>query len=51
MKTPDWLNFSENALLLGTGAGIVASAATQQLLYASAPLSVLVALGLAGGGA
>ncbi|MFE4107370.1 tetratricopeptide repeat protein [Almyronema epifaneia] len=46
MKTPDWLNFSENALLLGTGAGIVASAATQQLLYASAPLSVLVALGL-----
>ncbi|NJN04845.1 MAG: tetratricopeptide repeat protein [Leptolyngbyaceae cyanobacterium SL_1_1] len=48
MKTPDWLNFSENALLLGTGAGIVASAATQQLLYASAPLSVLVALGLAG---
>ncbi|WP_346290973.1 tetratricopeptide repeat protein [Sphaerothrix gracilis] len=46
MRTPDWLNFSENALLLGTGAGIVASAATQQLLYASAPLSVLVALGL-----
>lgn len=46
MKQVRWLNLSEYALVLGTGAGVVASAATQQLLYATAPLWLLVAMGV-----
>jgi Flp pilus assembly protein TadD len=46
VKKVRWLSLSEYALVLGTGAGVIASAATQQLLYATAPLWLLVALGL-----
>jgi Tfp pilus assembly protein PilF len=46
LKKYRWLDFTEYALLLGAGAGTVASVATQQMLFASAPLSLLVALGL-----
>jgi tetratricopeptide (TPR) repeat protein/archaellum component FlaC len=46
LKKHRWLDFSEYALLLGAGAGTVASLATQQLIFASAPLSLLAALGL-----
>ena len=46
MKKHRWLDFTEYALLLGAGAGTVASVATQQMVLASAPLSLLAALGL-----
>lgn len=46
MKKHRWLNLTEYALLLGAGAGTVASVATQQVLLATAPLSLLAALGL-----
>ncbi|MEA5466192.1 hypothetical protein [Leptothoe sp. PORK10 BA2] len=46
MKKHRWLNLTEYALLLGAGAGTVASVATQQILLATAPLSLLAALGL-----
>ena len=41
-----WFNLTEYALLLGSGAGAVASVATQQVLLAAAPLSLLAGLGL-----
>ncbi|MEO0827280.1 MAG: hypothetical protein AAFY67_16845, partial [Cyanobacteria bacterium J06642_9] len=41
-----WRNWTEYALLLGSGAGTAASVVTQQLLFASAPLTVLVAMGM-----
>ena len=43
-----WFNLTEYALLLGSGAGTVASIATQQALLAAAPLSLLAGLGLIG---
>lgn len=46
MKKHRWLNLTEYALLLGSGAGTVASVATQQVLLAAAPLSLLAGLGL-----
>ena len=46
MAQPRWQNWTEYALLLGSGAGTAASVMTQQLLYASAPLTVLVAMGM-----
>lgn len=46
MNKKRWRNFTEYALMLGSGAGVVASATTQQVLYASAPLTLLVAMGL-----
>ncbi|MEO1589676.1 MAG: tetratricopeptide repeat protein [Cyanobacteria bacterium J06632_22] len=46
MKKHRWLDLTEYALLLGAGAGTVASVATQQMILASAPLSLLAALGL-----
>lgn len=46
MKKHRWLDVTEYALLLGAGAGTVASVATQQMIFASAPLSLLVAIGL-----
>ncbi|MEM8804629.1 MAG: hypothetical protein AAGF01_01095 [Cyanobacteria bacterium P01_G01_bin.38] len=46
MKHPRWLDLTEYALLFGTGAGTIASIATQQLIFASAPLSALAAIGL-----
>ncbi|MEM9163475.1 MAG: hypothetical protein AAGC54_10450, partial [Cyanobacteria bacterium P01_F01_bin.4] len=46
MKHTRWLDLTEYALLFGTGAGTIASIATQQLIFASAPLSALAAIGL-----
>ena len=46
VKKHSWLDWTEYALLLGSGAGTVASVATQQVLLAAAPLSLLAALGL-----
>ena len=46
VKKDRWLDWTEYALLLGSGAGAVASVATQQALLAAAPLSLLAALGL-----
>lgn len=46
MKKHRWLNLTEYALLIGSGAGTVASVATQQVLLAAAPLSLLAGLGL-----
>ncbi|HEY9881091.1 MAG TPA: tetratricopeptide repeat protein [Leptolyngbyaceae cyanobacterium] len=46
MKDHQWLKFAEYSLLAGSGAGAIASVAAQNVLYASAPLTVLVALGL-----
>lgn len=46
MKKHRWLDLTEYALLLGSGAGTVASVATQQVLLAAAPLSLLAGLGL-----
>ncbi|NEQ51094.1 MAG: hypothetical protein F6K11_13325 [Leptolyngbya sp. SIO3F4] len=46
MKKHRWLNLTEYALLVGSGAGTVASVATQQVLLAAAPLSLLAGLGL-----
>ena len=46
MKKSRWLNFTEFLLLLGSGAGAMASVATQQIFYTTAPLSLLVAVGL-----
>ena len=41
-----WFNWTEYALLVGSGAGTIASVATQQVLLAAAPLSLLAGLGL-----
>lgn len=46
VKKDRWFDWTEYALLLGSGAGAVASVATQQALLAAAPLSLLAALGL-----
>ena len=46
VKKRRWLNFTEFLLLLGSGAGAMASVATQQIFYTTAPLSLLVAVGL-----
>ena len=46
MKKDRWLNLTEYVLLLGSGAGTLASVVTQQALLAAAPLSLLAALGL-----
>ncbi|MEM6254130.1 MAG: tetratricopeptide repeat protein [Cyanobacteria bacterium P01_D01_bin.156] len=46
MKKDRWFDWTEYALLLGSGAGAIASVATQQALLAAAPLSLLAALGL-----
>lgn len=46
MNKQRWFNLTEYALLLGSGAGTVASLATQQMLLAAAPLSLLAGLGL-----
>ncbi|MEO0866961.1 MAG: hypothetical protein AAFY17_00670 [Cyanobacteria bacterium J06642_11] len=46
MKKDRWIDWTEYGLLLGSGAGAVASVATQQAILAAAPLSLLAALGL-----
>ncbi|MEO0456749.1 MAG: tetratricopeptide repeat protein [Cyanobacteria bacterium P01_A01_bin.114] len=46
MKHTRWLDLTEYALLFGAGAGTLASVATQQLIFATAPLSALAAIGL-----
>ncbi|MGF1523226.1 MAG: tetratricopeptide repeat protein [Leptolyngbyaceae cyanobacterium] len=46
MKNRRWLPITEYALLLGSGAGAVASLATQNAAIASLPVTALVALGL-----
>lgn len=46
MKKDRWFDWAEYALLLGSGAGAVASVVTQQALLAAAPLSLLAAAGL-----
>ncbi len=46
MNKRRWFNLTEYALLLGSGAGTIASVATQQVLLAAAPLSLLAGLGL-----
>lgn len=46
MKKDRWFDWTEYALLLGSGAGAIAAVATQQALLAAAPLSLLAALGL-----
>lgn len=46
MKNHSWLHTLENVSLVGLGVGSVASVWLQQVLYTTAPLSVLVALGL-----
>ncbi|MGG6296489.1 tetratricopeptide repeat protein [Leptolyngbya sp. AN02str] len=47
VKTHRWLDLAEYASLLGLGVGTVASLVSAQLLYTSAPLSMLVLLNLA----
>lgn len=44
MKNHRWLSVAEYIMLAGSGAGAVATAASQQVLYAAAPLSALVVL-------
>jgi len=46
MKNHSWLHTLENVSLVGLGVGSVASVWLQQMLYTTAPLSVLVVLGL-----
>ncbi|ASC71302.1 putative TPR repeat domain protein [Halomicronema hongdechloris C2206] len=46
MKQRSWLDFTEYVLLLGSGAGAITSVALQNVFYASAPLTLLVAVGL-----
>ncbi len=41
-----WLDLAENASLVCSGAGVVASVVLQQSMYASAPLSLALVLGL-----
>jgi tetratricopeptide (TPR) repeat protein len=47
MKKYSWLNALENMSLVGLGAGSVASLLLNQVFYTTAPLSLLVVLGLA----
>ncbi|HEY9736238.1 MAG TPA: hypothetical protein V6D06_08150 [Trichocoleus sp.] len=46
MKDQYWLKLAEYSLLAGSGAGTIASVATQNIAFASAPLTAVVALGL-----
>lgn len=46
MKNRNWLNISEYLLLIGSGVGSVATAASQQILYTAAPVTVLFLLNL-----
>ncbi|MBD0267313.1 MAG: tetratricopeptide repeat protein [Cyanobacteria bacterium Co-bin8] len=46
MKDRHWLRLAEYSLLAGSGAGTIASVATQNIAFASAPLTAVVALGL-----
>lgn len=46
MKKHSWLNALENMSLVGLGAGSVASLLLNQVLFTTAPLSLLVVLGL-----
>ncbi|MCU0523587.1 MAG: tetratricopeptide repeat protein [Elainella sp. Prado103] len=46
MKKNSWLNALENVSLVGLGAGSVASIILQQIFYTTAPLSLLVVLGI-----
>lgn len=46
MKKTSWLNALENLSLVGLGAGSVASLLLQQVFFTTAPLSLLVVLGL-----
>lgn len=46
MKKYSWLNALENVSLVGLGAGSVASLLLQQIFYTTAPLSLLVVLGI-----
>lgn len=46
MKDRHFSKFAEYSLLLGSGAGAVASVTAQNVVYASAPLTLLVAMGL-----
>jgi len=46
MKKHSWLNALENMSLVGLGAGSVASLLLNQFLFTTAPLSLLVVLGL-----
>ena len=46
-KKRHWLDIAEYASLVGLGVGSVASFATSQVVYASAPISLLVLLNLA----
>jgi tetratricopeptide (TPR) repeat protein len=47
MQNRNWLHWAESLMLVGSGVGTVATAASQQVLYAAAPLSVLMLLNLA----
>lgn len=46
VKKRNWLNFTEYLLLIGSGVGTVATAASQQIIYLAAPVSVLFLLNL-----
>ncbi|MBD0336714.1 MAG: tetratricopeptide repeat protein [Cyanobacteria bacterium Co-bin13] len=46
LKDRHWLRLAEYSLLAGSGAGTIASVATQNIAFASAPLTAAVALGL-----
>jgi Flp pilus assembly protein TadD len=46
VKNRNWLNISEYLLLIGSGVGSVATAASQQILYTAAPVTVLFLLNL-----
>ncbi len=46
VKNRNWLNLTEYLLLLGSGVGSVATAASQQILYTAAPVTALFLLNL-----
>ncbi|NJL50044.1 MAG: hypothetical protein HC929_24935 [Leptolyngbyaceae cyanobacterium SM2_5_2] len=46
MADRHWLKHTEQALIVGSGIGTVASIAAQNVTLASAPLTVLAAVGL-----
>lgn len=46
LKNRRWLEFTEYALLAGSGAGAVAAVVSKQVIYASAPISLLILLHL-----
>ncbi|MBF2025880.1 MAG: tetratricopeptide repeat protein [Oscillatoriales cyanobacterium C42_A2020_001] len=46
MKNRSWLNLAENVMLAGAGVGSIATAASQQFIFAAAPLSALAVLNL-----